>query len=153
VGPGRGVHEVLFKELQSAAAADGIFVFRRIRDLYPRFEYADIVKHKAIVLIPYQVRETKIMWSWNCLFEFFVQVSIISIIEYYRMAIPLFAPSPSLLTKWQLEHRVMFERTWLGVRNCFRRKSSITQHPESRVPFDPNDEFDEVDYVLKLCIG
>jgi hypothetical protein len=29
--------------------------FARIRDLYPHFEYADLVKHKAVVLIPYQV--------------------------------------------------------------------------------------------------
>jgi hypothetical protein len=28
----------------------------RIRDLYPHFEYSQLVQHPAIVLIPYQVR-------------------------------------------------------------------------------------------------
>jgi hypothetical protein len=28
-----------------------------------------------------------------------------SIFEYYRMGIPLFAPSPALLAKWQIRHR------------------------------------------------
>ena len=64
--------------------------FKRIRDLYPRFEYSDLASHPAIVLIPYQV-------------------SIMSIFEYYRMAIPLFVPTPSLLAKWQLEHRILSE--------------------------------------------
>lgn len=34
-----------------------------------------------------------------------VQVSIMSVFEYYRMAIPMFVPSPSLLTKWQIKYR------------------------------------------------
>jgi hypothetical protein len=28
-----------------------------------------------------------------------------SIFEYYRMAIPIFAPSPALLAKWQVQYR------------------------------------------------
>lgn len=34
-----------------------------------------------------------------------LQVSVMSIFEYYRMAIPLFAPSLDLLTTWVLKHR------------------------------------------------
>ena len=58
IGPGRGIKDQLYKELMSAAkspANTGRFSFARIRDLYPHFEYSDLVKHRAIVLIPYQV--------------------------------------------------------------------------------------------------
>lgn len=33
------------------------------------------------------------------------QVSVMSIFEYYRMGIPMFAPSPALLARWQVQHR------------------------------------------------
>jgi hypothetical protein len=38
-----------------AAGKDRGVAFARIRDLYPHFEYTDLVKHKAVILIPYQV--------------------------------------------------------------------------------------------------
>merc|ERR1711998_703016 len=66
-----------------------------------------------------------------------------SIFEYYRMNIPMFVPSPDLLAQWQLKYRVMDERTWEGVYKRFKAKSAIGQHPESRVPFDPNNEHDQ----------
>jgi hypothetical protein len=37
----------------------------RIRDLYPHFEYTDLVKHPAIVLIPYQVSIMSYLCSFN----------------------------------------------------------------------------------------
>lgn len=67
IGPGRGINEKLHRELQQRAARTNL-KFARIRDLYPHFEYSDLVKHRAIVLIPYQV-------------------SIMSIFEYYRMCV------------------------------------------------------------------
>ena len=145
------------------------FKFSRIRDLYPHFEYSDLVKHRAIVLIPYQV-------------------SIMSLFEYYRMCIPLFVPSTALLAKWQvrrggsstckdnvrdmthmrsalascvappahlrqLKHRVMDERTWSGVYKRFKRSSAIAQHPDSHVPHDPNNEFDAEAIQCVECAG
>ena len=65
IGPGRGINSKLFSELQGRAQKSR-FKFARIRDLYAHFEYSDLTKHRAIVLIPYQV-------------------SIMSIFEYYRM--------------------------------------------------------------------
>jgi hypothetical protein len=104
----------------------------RIRDLYPHFEYTDLVKHPAIVLIPYQV-------------------SIMSIFEYYRMGIPIFVPSTELLARWQLKYRVMDERTWNGVFKKFKKESDISKHPSIHNPHDPNNEFDLVFHYV--CIS
>lgn len=51
-----------------------------------QFEYDTIGIYTAILLIPYQV-------------------SIMSMFEYYRMNIPLFAPSLKLLTEWHMSWR------------------------------------------------
>jgi len=83
IGPGRGIKDQLYRELKAAARGTRFASMARLRDLYPRFEYKDLAAHPAIVLIPYQV-------------------SIMSLFEYYRMAIPLFVPSPSLLAQWQV---------------------------------------------------
>ena len=54
VGPGRGVKDHFVQQLD--AAARGIkrfqnqpFQFKRIRDLYPHFEYSDLAAHPCIV--------------------------------------------------------------------------------------------------------
>lgn len=123
VGPGRGVHEELLRELQERGRSRGVSV-ARIRDLYPHFEYSQLVQHPAIVLIPYQV-------------------SVMSIFEYYRMGIPLFAPSPALLAKWQIRHRVMNERTWEGVFGRPGARSAIRGAEGTEGLPDPNNEEDE----------
>ena len=76
-----------------------------------------------------------------------------SIFEYYRMGIPMFVPTPDLLAKWQIKHRVMDERTWNGVYKRFKKASDIGQHPSSHVPFDPNDEFshDAIKYWIAFA--
>ena len=59
----------------------------QIRELYPlHYEYSDIAAHRAMVLLPYQV-------------------SVMSFFEYYRMELPMFVPSPALLTDWHLSLR------------------------------------------------
>lgn len=130
VGPGRGVHAGLFAELQlEAKRAGGKFKnFATIRDLYPHYEYSDLAAHPAIVLIPYQV-------------------SVMSFFEYYRMAIPMFAPTPELLAQWQLRHTVMNELTWdLVFKKPKGRKAPLPQHPADRAagapPHDPNNQLD-----------
>lgn len=95
--------------------------FISIREKYGRFKYSDLAAHPAIVLIPYQV-------------------SIMSVFEYYRMGIPMFAPSPKLLAKWQHEEIVMLELTWNCVKKECDKKSSIKAHPDSpHGDRDPND--------------
>lgn len=101
--------------------------FAPVRDLYPTFTYADIASHMAILIIPYQI-------------------SIMSIMEYYRMGIPLFVPSIKLLVKWQLKHLVLDELSW----NCVHKKctsmSSIQPHPSSKHGIsDPNNILNETE--------
>jgi len=128
IGPGRGVKDHFVQQLDSAARNKRFqgqqLQFKRIRDLYPHFEYSDLAAHPCIVLIPYQV-------------------SLMSIFEYYRMGIPMWAPSPELLAQWQLKYRVMSERTW----DLVRKKRPTRGSPLPRAPgashrHDPNDEFD-----------
>ena len=128
IGPGRGVKDHFVQQLDSAARNKRFqnqpLQFKRIRDLYPHFEYSDLAAHPCIVLIPYQV-------------------SLMSIFEYYRMGIPMWAPAPELLAQWQLKYRVMSERTW----DLVRKKRPTRGSPLPRAPgashrHDPNDEFD-----------
>ena len=128
VGPGRGVKDHFVQQLDNAARNKRFqnqpLQFKRIRDLYPHFEYSDLAAHPCIVLIPYQV-------------------SLMSIFEYYRMGIPMWAPAPELLAQWQLKYRVMSERTW----DLVRKKRPTRGSPLPRAPgashrHDPNDEFD-----------
>jgi len=56
-----------------------------LRSRYPHYEYSDMTAHWGIVYVPYQV-------------------SVMSLFEQYRMNIPLFFPSVSLLTEWQLQY-------------------------------------------------
>ena len=78
LAPARGVHSKLVKEVTHASLQFGIRI-AGIRQLYPEYRYADIASHRAIVLLPYQV-------------------SFMSFFEYYKMGIPMFAPTPDLLT-------------------------------------------------------
>ena len=128
VGPGRGINDHLHNQLQSSASKANLFEFKRIRDLYPRFEYSDLAQHPAIVLIPYQV-------------------SIMSIFEYYRMGIPMFVPTPELLAKWQMEYRILSELTWDMVFSKPKDHSNVdgwrSEDGTLLHPFDPNNQFSE----------
>ena len=106
--------------------------FKKIRDLYPHFEYSDLASHPAIVLIPYQV-------------------SIMSLFEYYRMSIPLFVPSPKLLAQWQMKYRVLSELTWDMVFKNPKDKSNIEQYEKGTYPHDPNNMFnvEAIEYWVK----
>jgi len=109
--------------------------FISIREKYGRFEYSDLASHPAIVLIPYQV-------------------SIMSVFEYYRMGIPLFAPSVELLARWQFEKKVMNELTWSCVRKECEKASSIRGHPDSpHGDRDPNDmsSIENIAYWIKYA--
>ena len=107
-----------------------------IRTLYPiHYDYSDLSSHPAIVIIPYQV-------------------SIMSLFEYYRMAIPLFAPSIDLMTRWHIDYNVLNERTWSSAFGDRSHHSAISRHPNSSsfMQFDPNDDlsFDAVKEWVSL---
>jgi len=95
-----------------------------IRELYPYFQYEDIVNHPAIVIIPYQI-------------------SFMSFFEFYRMEIPMFVPSPELLTEWHLTMNAISERTWATVLGWPVGQSAISRHPNSTSSLlsDPNNEY------------
>jgi len=59
------------------------------------FEYSDLALHPAAILLPYQI-------------------SFMTFFELYRIGLPMFAPSPELLTQWHLDYNVLNERTWAG---------------------------------------
>uniref|UniRef100_A0A7S3JWN7 Uncharacterized protein n=1 Tax=Aureoumbra lagunensis TaxID=44058 RepID=A0A7S3JWN7_9STRA len=134
VGPGRGIKDTLFRALESIGKSRGGFIFKRVRDLYPHFEYADLAAHPAIILIPYQV-------------------SIMSIFEYYRMALPIFVPTPRLLAKWQVQYKVISERSWNLVRNKPHRGSPLPPAPKYAHLPDPNDEIhaDKIEFWIKYA--
>ena len=66
---------------------------RRMREEYDEYEWEQVAEHPAIIYIPYQV-------------------STISFFELYRANIPIFIPSCELLTRWTLEHGIMWERVY-----------------------------------------
>ena len=100
------------------------YIFKLIRELYPIFTYSDLTKHPAIILLPYQV-------------------SFMSFFEYYRMGIPMFIPSPSLLARWDLHYNLLIERTWSSVLHYPRSSNSIINkhiYSNSNIQYDPNNE-------------
>ena len=74
-----------------------------------------------------------------------------SIFEYYRMNIPLFAPSPTLLASWQIKYKVLSELTWDMVFSRPKSSSNLPQYEKGTYPFDPNDQFSEeaISYWVK----
>ena len=67
------------------------YAVKHIRDLYPHFKYTDLAAHPAVVIIPYQI-------------------SFMLFFELYYMNMPMFVPSPALLTQWHLTHQVRNRR-------------------------------------------
>ena len=88
------------------------------------YEYSQLASHPAIVVVPY----TK---------------STMTFFELYRIGIPIFVPSLSLLVKWELQRHVMSERVY------WRHTPSPLRHPNTP---DPNSLQDRkaVEYWLKL---
>ena len=85
---------------------------------------SDLLTHPALVLIPYQV-------------------STMGVFAFYRLNIPIFAPSLKLLLEWQRDHDIMWERIYGWP------EPLVT--PPVGVP-SPNSESPEaVRYWLGLC--
>lgn len=127
VGPGgRPPPKDLVSRVKRAVSR---FDVKTIAEAYPkRFEYAQLARHPALVLIPYQV-------------------SVMSLFEYYRMCLPLFVPSKELLWSWHKKFKLLKERTWFGVHGRARRRSPLDRHANATrsgvFAFDPNDDFSD----------
>jgi len=81
----------IIKELAAVpkAISNGTDV-RMIRELYSDANPLRMLKHPAIIILPYQI-------------------STMQLIELYRLNIPTFCPSLSLLKRWCREHDLMWE--------------------------------------------
>ena len=101
---------------QHAGRADKRPIVRFISELYDTpFDSSNLMHHPALVILPHDV-------------------SMISLFEYYRMAIPLFVPSLALLKQWCHEHDLLWER---HVGRPARQVDLIAPHRRLDVP-DPN---------------
>jgi hypothetical protein len=127
IGPGGDanlIHEGIVQGLYKAAEGTEL-KFARYRKLYQQYEYSDLAAHPAMVMIPYQA-------------------SIMTIFECYRMQIPMFVPSPSLLVEWHMQFNLLYQRTWPGTYGNRVERSLLPRHPNSTSiisSFDPNNDF------------
>jgi len=67
--------------------------FARMGELYEEYTFDDVASHPAMVFMPYQV-------------------SVMSFFEYYRLGLPIFAPSKKLLLEWNNQHDFAWERIY-----------------------------------------
>ena len=134
VGPKRSIATSVRLLLNNhEAVKSNKVLIRGIRDMYKRYTFEDLASHPCIVLLsPYTN-------------------SVMSYREFYRLNIPMYAPSLKLLLTWHLEDRIMRERTWEAAlgdqenprRYVVSRGSFIPAHPDAIYPhLDPNNEYD-----------
>uniref|UniRef100_A0A6C0AJ98 Glycosyltransferase n=1 Tax=viral metagenome TaxID=1070528 RepID=A0A6C0AJ98_9ZZZZ len=109
------------EHMNSMALQDGSdLVFSRAHHLYGNFKYEDLVNHPACVLFPYSAFS-------------------ISMIEMYELNIPMFVPSPSILTEMtgpkQLMNDVLLYPCYMDEREMMKRD---IPHPSSPHAYSPN---------------
>jgi hypothetical protein len=65
-----------------------------------------------------------------------------SFFEFYRLEVPMFVPSPDLLTEWHMAYRAVNERTWNSVFGILASQSVLSKHPlsTSNMKHDPNND-------------
>ena len=71
VGPSRDLNAHLYTILKSKAGAIGIPV-AAIRELYSKYEYADLAAHPAMVYFPYQVQYFSLLFLFGIKFFSFL---------------------------------------------------------------------------------
>ncbi len=126
----QAVENALLPLIEAAARKSASNVqFVHVRRLYPRYTHEQLVRHPAILHVPYQV-------------------SLMSILEQYRMGMPIIVPSLTLLAEWHVQHGLVFQRVWATVFGRQSLKSPIDSHASSHHgSLDPNAEKDS-DAVL-----
>jgi hypothetical protein len=136
IGPSRGINSMIANEILSLSSSldqQSQIQIKLLRDVYPHYEYADLTHHLAVILIPYQV-------------------SFMLFFELYSMFIPMYIPSPELLTDWHLSFGILSERTWDRVYGHPMNRSVLPRHSswdeeraggsqEEHMNYDPNSEF------------
>ena len=98
--------------------------FKKIRQLYRRFELSDLAQHPAIVIFPYAVMSY-------------------SIVDFYAANLPIFVPSIEIMSR----NRNVYDRT-IGLRvYCGDKITSIEPDEYSKHGgYDPNSN-NESDYM------
>jgi hypothetical protein len=84
------------------------------------YQYGDLVRYKGILILPYQV-------------------STISFFEFYRLNIPLFCPSKSLLMKWHSRHN---DFLWERIYGWPDQLYQLNSHDELSTAPNPNTNSD-----------
>jgi hypothetical protein len=119
------------------ASSRSRFSFKRMHELYEKYEWWQIMRHPALILIPYQV-------------------STISFFEIYRTGMPIFAPSLRLLCEWVREHGIMWERIY-GTPTPMRGAASSPHAPSDPMALrelnDPNNNCTETECSLEYWLG
>ena len=102
------------------AGSTSKFVLKEIRQVYPRFTFANLASHRAIVFFPYSVMSYKFT-------------------ELYSLSIPLFLPSMQLM---RARRFVSSDRTSVSPYYCNLPSldGEMSAHPTSPHPYSPNVE-------------
>eukprot|EP00471_Norrisiella_sphaerica_P000678 CAMPEP_0184483562 /NCGR_PEP_ID=MMETSP0113_2-20130426/5235_1 /TAXON_ID=91329 /ORGANISM="Norrisiella sphaerica, Strain BC52" /LENGTH=686 /DNA_ID=CAMNT_0026864055 /DNA_START=1859 /DNA_END=3919 /DNA_ORIENTATION=+ len=107
-------HPVTTRLLKLASEAE--LVVNWISEIYQHgYSFQDIASHRALIFLPYQT-------------------STMSFFEFYRLAIPIFAPSLRLLLEWQERHHVMDETVYGHPNRPTHLAKSIYPNPNNNVP-------------------
>lgn len=102
-------HPILAGLTRAVKLSRSPIIFKRIHELYPSsYTWEQLLQHRAMVLIPYQV---------STMFFF----------EIYRMNVPIFVPSLQLLVSWVREYGILWERLY----------GTPERLPHSRMDEDP----------------
>ncbi len=117
------LHDKFFTDFDNAVIRkDADLTVFPLREMYPQYLFSDLAAHPGIIYVPYQV-------------------SMVSFTEQYRMNIPMFLPSLTLLAQWHLQYQVVRQRTWNLYRSHLGNQSTI---PGLRPDLpDPNNDLDE----------
>ena len=108
------------EEARRSAGAD--LQFRKVRDLYAHYEYADLARHRAAIAIPYQV-------------------SVMKYFELYWMGIPLMMPSRAFYARLHIDHGVVNQLTWQHAYTDIPASGSrAPRHPRAAELPDPQAE-------------
>lgn len=86
-------HPIMRSLTEANKKSGSKFSFARLGEMYDEYTFQDIASHAAMVFMPYQA-------------------SVMSFFEYYRLGLPLFAPSKSLLLAWSDDHDFVWERVY-----------------------------------------
>jgi hypothetical protein len=121
--------EFFIRKLNAACLSLNVTVrLASTRDLYPRYHWSDLASHRGIVPLP-------------------SQASMMGILEQYRMNIPLFLPSKSLLLDFQLGEHMMLNSIY-----SHQPGDTLPPHPSQSFVPDPTVHLaTSIRYWIQFC--